>query len=795
MVVLASGARFTIVLPVWRCRDGVIIADRILNLEFGAALAERLQQPSATFQARSLLKTHFGYDAFLPLQEDIIGSVMGGRDTFALMPTGGGKSLCYQLPAMALPGLTLVVSPLIALMKDQVDALEANGIPAGFINSAQNSAEIAQVVRRVRAGEIKLLYVAPERVVEPRFAEFLATLHVSLVAIDEAHCVSEWGHEFRPAYRQLAGLRRASPDVPVIALTATATERVRADILSQLGLREPQAFVSSFDRPNLSYSIVPKERNLSGLLALLEKYRGEPAIIYCGSRKATEEMSQTLTERGFAAEAYHAGLEPEVRRSVQEGFIRDRTPIVVATIAFGMGINKPDVRLVVHYDLPKSVESYYQETGRAGRDSLPAECVLYFDHAGRSRQEFFIGQIEDEEERARARQRLDQVLSLCSLDTCRRKFVIEYLGEEWPEANCGLCDNCVGPREQYDATEIAQKVLSAVIRTGERFGAAHVIDVLRGSRSERVRSRGHDQLTVHGIAANHAADELRDLVENLKREGLLATSDGEYPTLAVTDRGKDFLRKRETLTMSRTVLSETASDSSRGSRDVSGDYDQGLYNELATLRRQIAEERGVPAYVIFNNRTLQDMARKVPRTESEFSEVSGVGRAKLEDLGGAFLDCINAFAREQGWPGKAATVSKGPQAAKAPRVVNQSYRETGEIISGGGSLADAAAARGLTVGTILGHLERLVEEGVDVEWGHLLVPPEGRAEIEKVLGYLGDNPLRPVWEELEGRYSYDEIRLVRLARRHSAEAADGPVVLSAPDPRSMFRVGSDSAEG
>ena len=480
-----------------------------------------------------LLKTHFGYDAFLPLQEEIIGSLMAGRDTFALMPTGGGKSLCYQLPALALPGLTLVVSPLIALMKDQVDALEANAIPAGFINSTQTTAEMSQVVRRIRDGEIKLLYVAPERAIEPRFADFLGTLEISLVAIDEAHCVSEWGHDFRPAYRELAGLRRVCPEAPLIALTATATEQVRADILSQLGLRQPGVFISSFNRPNLSYAVRPKERDISGLLGLLERYRGESAIIYCGSRKETEEMAQTLKERGFVAEPYHAGLEADVRRETQERFIRDRTPIVTATIAFGMGINKPDVRLVVHYDLPKSIESYYQETGRAGRDGMPGECVLFFSYAGKSRQEFFISQVEDPEEQERARRRLEQVITLCTLNSCRRKFFLEYLGETWQESNCGSCDNCTEPQEQYDATENAQKVLSAVIRTGERFGAAHVIDVLRGSKGERVLNQGHDQLSVYGIASGFPRDELRDLVEELKREGMLGVSDGEFPTLSV----------------------------------------------------------------------------------------------------------------------------------------------------------------------------------------------------------------------------------------------------------------------
>ena len=739
-----------------------------------------------------LLKTHFGYDAFLPLQEEIIASVMAGRDTFALMPTGGGKSLCYQLPALALPGLTLVVSPLIALMKDQVDALQANGIPAGFINSTQTSAELSQVVRSARSSEIKLLYVAPERVIEPRFADFLATLNVSLVAIDEAHCVSEWGHEFRPAYRQLAHLRRACPDAPAIALTATATRQVRTDILSQLGLREPQVYISSFNRPNLTYSIVAKERDLSGLLALLEKHRGESAIIYCGSRKDTEEMAHTLTQQGFVAEPYHAGLEPEVRRATQDRFIRDRTPIVAATIAFGMGINKPDVRLVAHYDLPKSVESYYQETGRAGRDGLPAECVLFYSYAGKSRQEFFINQIADLEEQARARTRLEQVISLCTQGTCRRKFVLRYLGEDWPDDNCGACDNCVQPREQYDATEIAQKILSAVIRTGERFGATHVMDVLRGSRAERVLAQGHDQLSVHGIAANSSRDELRNVMEELKREGLLSATGGEFPTLAVTPRGREFLKDRERLMLSRTVRSKEPTRRERQSdRDYGADYDTGLFNELSALRKQIADQRGVPAFMIFGNRTLQDMARKVPRTPAEFARVSGVGRAKLEDLGGPFLARINAYIGEHGMPaggGDSRESGNGGRAVEpSARVDGHSYHETGRIISGGASLEEAAAARNLVVGTILGHLERLVESGIPVEWAHLLPSPEDRTEIEAVFAILGDNPLRPVWEELEGQYSYEQIRLTRLARRFRMQAnGDSPGGMVRPDPRSMM---------
>ncbi len=724
-----------------------------------------------------LLKTYFGYDSFLPLQEEIIASVMDGRDCFALMPTGGGKSLCYQLPAMALSGVTLVVSPLIALMKDQVDAMQANGLPAAFINSTQTPDEQRQIVKRIRSGEIKLVYVAPERVIEPWFVGLLPTLNVSLIAIDEAHCVSEWGHEFRPAYRGLASLRLACPSASVIALTATATERVRADILAQLGLRAPQSFISSFNRPNLTYSVVPRERDLSSLFSLLESHRDESVIIYCGSRKTTEEMADSLKAQGFAAEAYHAGLGLEVRRATQERFILDRTPIIVATIAFGMGINKPDVRLVVHHDLPRSVEGYYQETGRAGRDGQPAECVLYFSYAGKAQQEYFIRQMENPEERERARWRLNQVISLCSLSACRRKFFLEYLGEEWPQDNCGGCDNCVLPREQYNATEIAQKILSAVVRTGERFGAAHVISVLRGSRGERIRQQNHDQLSVYGIAADYPHGELRDLVEELKRIEFLVAGDGEYPTLRLTPRGREFLKNRETLTLLHPIhrRAEPLSGSRRvgqaANRDGgAGNYDAGLYDELTELRKAIATERGLPAFMIFSNRSLQDMARKPPRTPAEFALVSGVGRAKLEDLGPIFLSCINTYISKHG-------ILETGHAAKSPvsiepasRAISRSVQETGCIISSGASLEEATAKRGLSAQTIVGHIEGLVESGISVEWAHLLPPPERRAAIEVAFETVGDNPLRPVWEELNGGYSYNEIRLARLAWRKGKQS-------------------------
>ena len=610
-----------------------------------------------------LLKRYFGYDAFRPLQEEIITSVLDQRDTLVLMPTGGGKSLCYQLPALRFEGLTLVVSPLVALMKDQVDSLRANGIAAAFINSTLSYEEIGHVRARVQRNAVKILYVAPERLALPGFRDFLARLHISLVAVDEAHCISMWGHEFRPDYRTLVDLRGLLPGVPFIALTATATEQVRSDVAEQLELTQPREFVASFNRANLTYTVRPKRRRAIDALAdLLHKHRGESCIVYCFSRKTTEDAAASLSAMGLSALPYHAGLDPALRSETQEKFIRDDALVIVATIAFGMGIDKPDVRLVVHYDLPKSLEGYYQETGRAGRDGLPSECVLFYSHGDKRKQDFFIDRIEDEAERRNAQDKLDRMIEFCGLSTCRRKFLLEYFGEAWTQDNCRGCDVCLTPREEFDATIIAQKILSAVIRTGQRFGIAHVSQVLRGADTKRIRELRHDDLSVYGIVTDLSDADVKEIAGLLQAEGLLHKNSREYATLGVTEAGRKFLKDRARLTLARPKPVEDPPRASRraalspdpaqtwrrrsATDEADTAYDPALFDKLRALRRKLAAARNVPPYVIFGDRTLRQMAYYVPQTSENLAQISGVGAVKLEQLGEEFLAEIMAYARE-----------------------------------------------------------------------------------------------------------------------------------------------------
>ena len=722
----------------------------------------------------SLLKSRFGYESFRPLQAEVIDNVLAGRDTLALMPTGGGKSVCYQLPALLLGGTTLVVSPLIALMKDQVDALNAMGIAAGFVNSSLSASEAQQVEARVRQGEVKLLYVAPERLALPGFRRFLHELDLSLIAIDEAHCISEWGHEFRPDYRNLRQLREDFPAVPVIALTATATEQVREDIVAQLGLQQGSVFLSGFNRENLRYAVLPKASSWGRLLSLLERHRDQSTIIYCFSRQETEDLAADLRDRGFEARPYHAGLDAETRRRTQEDFVRDRTPIIAATIAFGMGIDKPDVRLVVHYSLPKSMENYYQETGRAGRDGLPSECVLFYAYGDKARQDFFINRMEDATEKGNAQQKLARMVEFAQLSTCRRRFILEYLGERWPEENCGGCDVCLQPREEFDATEIAQKILSAVIRTGERFGTNHVIRVLRGSKDKRIVEMGHDRLSVYGIAVDFDRAELRETVELLRTQGLLAQSGGEYPALAVTPEGRELLQNRQPLTLSRPAASRNAEAGGTrraGSPTAIADYDQELFERLRDLRRRLADARNIPPYVIFGDTTLRYMSAVFPQTVEGIARAPGMGAIKLEQYGRQFVEVIRAYAAANGLSDRTGALPVGLPEERRERRRRSAHDETGGLLSQGLSIGEVAQQRGLAETTVIGHLERMSAQGSVLDLAHVL-PERGRLdEIEGAFNACGSAYLKPVWEFLGANVTYDELRLARIHLRQEGRIA------------------------
>ena len=703
-----------------------------------------------------LLKKYFGYDDFLPLQEEIIASVIKRRDALVIMPTGGGKSLCYQLPALRFDGLTLVVSPLIALMKDQVDALKSNGVVAAFINSTLSYAEMRRVQALAQQRVLKILYIAPERLALPGFRNFLRTLDVSLVAVDEAHCISEWGHDFRPDYRTLGDLRRSLSHVPFIALTATATERVREDIVAHLDLRDPQKFIASFDRANLEYAVRPKRNTFDALLDLLEKYRGESAIIYCFSRKDTEAVAAGLSDEGFHALPYHAGLEHDVRSQTQEKFIRDEVPIIVATIAFGMGIDKSDIRLIVHYNLPKSLEGYYQETGRAGRDGLPSDCVLFYSDGDKIKHDFFLDQIADETERQNALEKLAQTIAFCELQTCRREYLLNYFGQHWDKENCGGCDVCLAATETFDATIIAQKMLSAVVRTNERFGIGHVSQVLRGANIKRIRELGHDKLSVYGIVDDFSDDDLKEIAGLLIAQELLYKKGREYPTLGVTESGRSFLKNRAQLTLTRRKREEEPTASSRTTRD----YDRALFDDLRLLRSRIASEQNVPPYIIFSDATLQHMAYYIPQSRENLSRISGVGAVKLAQLGDAFLSAICDHARQNNLTERnLPSQQRGKN--RNTRRKGSTYDLTKQLLHQGLSIAEMAKQRGLAEGTVISHIERLILAGEDMDLRPLMPPLEHFEKIKTAFHTLSSTALTPVKNLLGDVYSYDELRLVR----------------------------------
>ncbi len=716
----------------------------------------------------TLLKTHFGYDQFRPLQEQIINNVLEKKDSFVLMPTGGGKSLCYQLPALHFDGLTLVVSPLIALMKDQVDSLRANGIAAAYLNSTLGKKEMAEVQQAAAEGQLKLLYIAPERLANAGFRDYLDTLKVSLLAIDEAHCISEWGHDFRPDYRNLKKLRHQFSKVPAIALTATATEKVRQDIIDQLEFEKATTFISSFNRANLAYQVQPKANSFNALLGLLEKYPNEPVIVYCFSRSDTEKLAADLTAAGHKALPYHAGLGNEVRQQHQDQFIRDEAQIMVATIAFGMGIDKPDIRLVVHMDLPKTLEGYYQETGRAGRDGLPSQCVLFYSYGDKMKQDFFINQLVDPRERAKAQDKLAQVIDFCQLQGCRRAYLLRYFGENWTDETCNNCDICLNPREQFDATELTAKVLSAVVRTGQRFGLGYVIDVLVGNGSKKVRERGHDQLSVFGIVQDWSADDLKQIVNGLIQKQFLVKNEGEYATYRMGDAGIRWLKLQEPITLFKPVTQATVSLKKKSALD----YDLALFEKLRVLRKTLADERNVPPFVIFGDTTLQEMAAYFPQTETNLRLITGVGETKLAQFGPVFLAAIGQHANQHNLAEKPIPRVRGSKIKPAARTAgqinrsNSTYAATKEAIEQGLTLEMVANQRGVTIGTIINHIEKLLEANEPIKLDHIRPSAKRFQVIAEAFETFGTLSLSTIRQNLGEEYTFDELRLCRAILRY-----------------------------
>ena len=729
------------------------------------------------------LKQYFGYESFRAGQREIIEANMAGRDTLAIMPTGGGKSICFQLPALLKTGVTIVVSPLIALMQDQVTALKENGIGATFLNSTLSGRENNLRSQAILNGAIKLVYVAPERLFSEQFLEFLniikGKMGIAGFAVDEAHCVSEWGHDFRPDYRQLSRIRQLHPDVPMIGLTATATERVREDISQQLKLQQPYIHVASFNRSNLYYEVVPKQGNEQtyiNLLRQIKRLQGS-GIVYCLSRKRVDEIASRLREDGIEAIPYHAGLGNNEREENQTRWIRDDVQIMVATVAFGMGINKPDVRFVIHYDLPRNIEGYYQESGRAGRDGEDSHCTLFLGYQDLETIKYLIAQKVDphtneplEAEQRIAQQQLRQVVDYAEGTACRRTILLRYFGENF-HGDCANCDNCLTPKPMEDWTIETQKFLSCVARSKERFGSGHIIDVLRGSLNKKILQHGHENLSTHGIGKDRSLDEWRQLARSLVHQGLLSQTTDGYGILKLNDRSWEVMRnQRNVLLPIERDVEPTKSTDREAAKERSVDVDI-LFERLRLLRKNLADEQEVPPYVIFSNATLNQMAEQQPTDRKDFAKLSGVGAKKLEQYADDFIAII--LEHHLKYPPAEiteSTPSRAKQEASPKSKLSKAstQRETLEMYENGLDIDDIARDRNLKPATVWTHLVQLIEAGYAINCDRL-VASERQTVIYEALDAIGGDGLRNLFDHLREEYSYDEIKIIRAIWQNEKE--------------------------
>ena len=716
-----------------------------------------------------ILKTVFGYDEFRPLQAKIIDNILARKDVSVVMPTGGGKSLCYQIPALVFDGLTIVISPLISLMKDQVEQLLQLGVSATVLNSSLSAVDYRHSVELVKSKTAKLLYLAPEALLKPNMLELLASVRVACLAIDEAHCISQWGHDFRPEYRRLIKARANFPAAVCVALTATATPRVREDIQTSLQMDGGCEFVASFNRENLFIQIVPKDNPLQQTLQFIQEFENQSGIIYCHSRKQVEKLYEDLSAHGFSVKPYHAGLDDTRRNRNQEAFIRDDIQIIVATIAFGMGIDKPDVRFVVHYDLPKNIESYYQEIGRAGRDGLRSHCLLLFSYADVQKIKYFIDQKDPAEKRV-ANIHLSALLRFAETEVCRRKPLLNYFGENYNTAKCNMCDNCLADeKEKVDLTISAQKFLSCVKRTGERFGSGQIIDVLRGSKAKKVLQFGHQKLSTYGIGEDYSKKQWQQMFRQFLHKGLMV-QDMEFGSLKLTAEGWDVLKGNLEVwgQLAQEPTVEKLVEESQRIDDLN--FNRQLFEMLRQERKKLADAAGVPPYVIFSDKTLVEMATYFPQSRENLLHIHGVGAVKCDKFGAAFLQIIARFCRENSIQERSKRSRKvlqgNPNISPPAKSGKPRHIHVGEIFNSGRTVREIMEMFNIKQTTVIDYLFKYVMEGFTLRCDEIFalsrLPLDQKNIVFKAFDQCGNQYLRPVFDVLNSEISYDDLKILRL---------------------------------